>query len=449
MNLNIQKILLRLVNGLGPHDIDRGLRLGILSSALTKVVGFALALLVSIILAHVLGAEIYGVYAYALSWGMVLSVAAVFGTDVLSAREVAKTASHGNGNRVRDFICWSVRVVIVRCIGLTLLACLALMTFKKVLEPNRTAALWSALPILSLLAFLRLGQGILQGLGFVTKAQVPILLLVPVVFLTTIFSLSLSGIISANTYLYAYSISLTVALSLTLFWLMKSGVFRISLGKHMPVLSAQWRASTYSLAIAALSAMLNEQIGVIMLGSAVGTESAGLFDVARKAAGFVAFGLVVINLPLAPLAARLYYGGDIAELQRSTKRAARGALMSGVCVAVVLLSLGPSLLGYVGPEYKAAYLSLMILTVGQVINVASGPVGLLLTMTGHENDYLKALLVSLTLNAFLCAILIGPFGLEGAAVATSAALATWNIILVFVVKRRLSIEPTAFGRIHV
>jgi O-antigen/teichoic acid export membrane protein len=71
-------------------------------------------------------------------------------------------------------------------------------------------------------------------------------------------------------------------------------------------------------------------------------------------------------------------------------------------------------------------------------------VGILLNMTGHERTTAKGRFISTSLNVGLNLLLIPLFGISGAAVATAIALATWNILLWWAVRKQLGINSLAF-----
>ena len=82
---------------------------------------------------------------------------------------------------------------------------------------------------------------------------------------------------------------------------------------------------------------------------------------------------------------------------------------------------------------------LVVLAIGQFINVSTGSVGFVLIMAGNErlarNNTLLAATVSLVLNV----LLIPPLGALGAAIATAASIASLNLSAAYLVKRRLGI----------
>jgi O-antigen/teichoic acid export membrane protein len=86
---------------------------------------------------------------------------------------------------------------------------------------------------------------------------------------------------------------------------------------------------------------------------------------------------------------------------------------------------------------------LCILSIGQFINVITGSVQYLLMMSGHERDIRNITIIN-GIFALLLAIILTPFyGAVGAAVATSVAVASQNLMAVGMVKKRLGFNTLA------
>ena len=68
-----------------------------------------------------------------------------------------------------------------------------------------------------------------------------------------------------------------------------------------------------------------------------------------------------------------------------------------------------------GAEYSAAYLPLVILSIGQLVNAGTGSVAYLLNMSGHEQDTMRVYFVAALVNAVLNFILVPKYGMFGAA----------------------------------
>jgi O-antigen/teichoic acid export membrane protein len=85
---------------------------------------------------------------------------------------------------------------------------------------------------------------------------------------------------------------------------------------------------------------------------------------------------------------------------------------------------------------------LLILLTGQVVNALAGSVGLIMTMTSHQNQAGAIIAVSTAANITLNALLIPLFGLAGAAISTAFTMALWNVAMLIFVQRRIGINST-------
>jgi O-antigen/teichoic acid export membrane protein len=160
----------------------------------------------------------------------------------------------------------------------------------------------------------------------------------------------------------------------------------------------------------------------------------------------VSFPLTTSSVVLAPEIARLHAQNHTAALQRLLTRSTLLTLLPAGLAALVLVLGGRLILGSVfGPAFEAASGALAILAIGQLFNSAAGPVGLFLSMTGHEKDALNGIIMSAVLNLVLNAVLIPPFGIVGSAIATAFSYLMWNLLLAFVLYRRLNLVAGPFA----
>ena len=135
----------------------------------------------------------------------------------------------------------------------------------------------------------------------------------------------------------------------------------------------------------------------------------------------------------------LYHAGNLGELSRAARSAALlGLLLSSPFLVVCLLT--PELiLALLGKGFESAAIFLRILAVAQLVNVATGSVGFLLNMTGHDQIMRKIALycngVALAGFLFLSPLL----GALGATLSLAFALVAQNILAMVTVWIKLGI----------
>jgi O-antigen/teichoic acid export membrane protein len=88
---------------------------------------------------------------------------------------------------------------------------------------------------------------------------------------------------------------------------------------------------------------------------------------------------------------------------------------------------------------------MFILAVGMLTRAAVGPAERLLNMLGERKECAAIYAGAFAINLALCVILIPRIGIEGAGVATSAAIVAESIALYVAAKRRLGFHVFILG----
>jgi len=439
--------LVQILLGKGRQDTLRAhLVRGASGTFALKIASTGLVFITSLVLARILWAKGYGAYIYAISWVYLLSVPAVMGLATLLTREVARYKAQKDWGLIRGILRWSDQVVLIVSLGLMFLATGVVWLLGGHLEPQIAISLWIAMLILPFLAFVSLRQGAMQGLGYVIAAQLPQMLVLPILFLILVGGLHFAFDLNASLVVGMRALAAMIA------FLIGAGLLK----KHLPssvkeALSdyhtRDWLRSMLPFLFVSTAGTINEQISIIMVGSMLGSEATGIFDVARRGAMLVSFILMAVNMPLAPIIARFYARGEKERLQRVVTKSARVALFGSLPIALGLIIFGRWVLLIFGREFMGGSAVLAILCSGQLVNVGMGSVGLLLNMTGHERDTARGIGIAAAVNMALNVILIPLWGIEGAAIATATSLIIWNIILLMRVREKLGLNSTALGKI--
>jgi len=409
-----------------------------------KVLNTVLAFGTSLLLARLLGAREYGVYAYAISWASLLSVPAVMGLNTLLVREVARYKALEDWGALRGILRWSDRVVLLTSIGIAVTFALIVWFLQGKFPPDARTALWIAMALVPLLSFLFLRQGGLQGLGYVIEAQIPQLFLLPATFLVwtvgIYFAFGLSGSAAVGLRLIAGLVAV-----LTAFFLLRKRMPEPVTEATPLYRQREWFRSALPLLFVGTAGIMNQRISTIMVGAMLGPEATGVFDIALKGTVLVSSALMAVNMPLAPAVAELYAAGEKERLQRLVTKSARVALLGSLPVALGMVLFGRWVLLIFGREFTGGSVVLAILSAGQVVKVGMGPAALLLNMTGHERHTARAVGLTALLNAGLNFAFIPHWGVNGAAAASAISLATWNTLLAWWGYKRLGMYSTILG----
>jgi O-antigen/teichoic acid export membrane protein len=198
--------------------------------------------------------------------------------------------------------------------------------------------------------------------------------------------------------------------------------------------------------LATLFTVLLGQTDVLLMSALRGSLDAGLYSAAARTGALVGLALVAGNAVVAPMIASCHSQGDVVGLRRVVRTGTRMALAGSLTLAAALVVFGREVLAFFGPEYAGSYAALLVLCAGQVISAGIGPVGYLLSLTGHERTAARVYGVCAVVNVAASAILIPRWGLTGAAVATAGSMVMWNVWLRVLVRERLNLGGFLFAR---
>ena len=116
-------------------------------------------------------------------------------------------------------------------------------------------------------------------------------------------------------------------------------------------------------------------------------------------------------------------------------RVTRWDLMATLPLFVLYLVLARPMMAVFGPEFGEGAMAVVVLAVGQLVNIGTGPVGTLLMMTGYQRVILWANLGQCLLAAGLLLLLTPHIGLLGAAVASCLSTSLFYIGLYLYARR--------------
>lgn len=438
------------------HQVTRQLRTETTVSSLVraafgtaglKVTYSALGFLTSLVLARWLDAAGYGTYSYALAWVVILSVPSGLGLDVLLVREVAALRAHTAWGGVRVLLHQSSRLTLLASVCVCVLAGIISQFVLSKGGSQLLLTLLIAFALVPVLNLTRVVQATMQGLNHAVKGQIPVLLAYPFLFLVLLAMCKYVLDLGVNAASVMMLSGIAAGIALGLGALLLKAVLPQGSQERAPENVSLWRQGVPLLVLLGAVQTVDTRISTLLLGALSGPDAVGVYAVASRGAEFVSFFLLALLPALAPTIASLYAAKNLTELQRVVTFGARITFALSLPAALMLSLFGYWFLWLYGHVYTQGLTVLVILSLTQLVNVAAGPVGYLLLMTGHERSAIQGIGVALVVHTILGFALIRYFGINGAAVADSSSLVIWNVLMVVLVWRRIGIHATILGRI--
>lgn len=398
-------------------------------------VGFGL----QVALARMLGVHEYGLYVYISTWVAVLSVLCILGFDTAAMRFIAEYRARSELSALWGFIRFARRRALSVSVALAVLLGVCIVGARPLQGQQITAYLIGAL-LLPVTVLLQLNAYFLLGFQRAGEAQALQLILRPALLLGGAATMSWVVAQPLNAANVLWSAVVTAfAVGAFEVWRVRRLAPPPSASMRNHDLERRWSTTASLLLLVTVAHQVLGNGDLLLVGMVLGPSDAGVYAAAARLATLVGFATTSINLVLAPTISHLYVRGEYDNLRHSirvmTRVAVGYALLMGAFVALV----GDWLLGLFGVDFVRGYWILIVLSVGQLVMAANGPVGLLMTMTGHQRVVLwivgscSITMVGVTLG------LMQEIDSLGAAIAAAGALSVRSILLGHFVRKRLSV----------
>ncbi|MFC1826125.1 flippase [Thermodesulfobacteriota bacterium] len=179
----------------------------------------------------------------------------------------------------------------------------------------------------------------------------------------------------------------------------------------------------------------------LMIGFFKSSKEVGIYSVAVKTSVLLSIILNSLNFIFAPVISELYNNNDIKQLERIFKTVARWGISLAFPLFLIMAFWSKEILSLFGVGFISASIPLIILALGQFVAVGTGSVGNMLFMTGGNMIVLIYVTAAFFVNLLLNYLLIPPYGIIGAAIATSTSISLINILCLITVSLLLKIHP--------
>lgn len=207
-----------------------------------------------------------------------------------------------------------------------------------------------------------------------------------------------------------------------------------------------WNVIKFSLPVLLTSslALIMNQIDIIMIKHYLDANSVGIYTIGAKLATIPSFILMIFDTVFMPRISRYRHEGNVDELKRIYVASAR--IIGGISLIFLigLILVQHRLFEIIGIGTTLAGQVVVLRALGQLVNSSVGSVWSLISMSGHPKLNLIGTAVGTILNVGANVVLIPTYGLVGAAVSSSLAIASVNVLGYVLVKRMYSVRVFGF-----
>ena len=400
-----------------------------------------------LLLALWIGAAGLGRFVEVFSWCLILSTASMLGLGTAAMRFISVYMVAKRFGAIRGYVASSRWIVTVVSVGLAALAGALAMGLGFVDSDSARNTLLLGLACSPGMAWLRLHSGVANAFSWFTLAFFPNIFLRPLLLLGAVAVAHATGWLATAGDAMALQLAVIVVAVVA-----QDALLVPRLRRAVPTAppereNALWVKTGAPLVFVTLFTQYFAEISVVTLGAFLPDADVAVFNAGIRTSMFIGFGLTAIDTLTLPAATRLYAGGERAKMQGVLVHATRLKFGAALLAVAFMALAGRQILGLFGPEFVSGHAALLILTVAQVVRAAIGPVGEILSVTGHQNQCLLVYAVSFVAMIGLNAVLLRPFGVLGGAFAVLAVTAFSSLWLHWIVVRGAGVRPSILARV--
>jgi O-antigen/teichoic acid export membrane protein len=191
--------------------------------------------------------------------------------------------------------------------------------------------------------------------------------------------------------------------------------------------------------ITGISSALLVAMPIFFLDYYASQRDAGIFSVAFRLASLVSLVLVVVNTIAAPKFAELYWTDKKIELQKFINQSVKIIFWVSFFLTIIIISSGNFLLSLFGDEFIAGYWVLVILVIGQLVNAATGSVGIFMNMSGKQKAYRNINLIALGVTISLLVAFRNYLTLELVSLIMLVKVGMLNLCSLIYIKKKIKL----------
>lgn len=404
-----------------------------------RLVGAVLAYGSQVVLARWLGQFDYGIFAVVWTWMLILAAVTALGFQTSVLRFIPEYETGGQFDLLRGLLLSSRAITVAFSVAVAAAGCLGVYLFEDFITDYYVMPIYLIAVCLPFYTLFEVQDGIARSQNWTELSITVNYVWRPLLLLAVLAVIGMAGFpLDATTACYA-----AIVTSCVITVLQTVGL-QLRLPRRVPPGPKRYRTATW--VKVSLPIFMVEGFFILLTGSDVvivsqflPPEQVAVYFAAVKTMAIIHFVYFAVKAACGHRFSQLYYSGDRQGFADRVRDAVAWTFWPSLAIAAGLLASGHFLLSLFGDDFAAGYPLMGILVVGLLARASVGPVDVLMNMSGHQRICAMVYGSTFVLNIVLNFILIPPFGLTGAAVATTGAMIFETITLAIVVKRRLGL----------
>lgn len=198
--------------------------------------------------------------------------------------------------------------------------------------------------------------------------------------------------------------------------------------------------------ISSLVGPISTHSSTIVVGVFVGPIEAGAYFASDRLSKLLSLALISVNQVYGPRVSREFARSNILEVRSLTTKSTLFSLVFSLSGMVIFSVFGSYFMATFSIEYVSYMSLLIILTFGQVVNTACGPMSTLMDMTGQEKQNAMIITVFGSISPPLQIIGALLFSVYGVAYASAFCLAGWSLARIYFCWKNIRVFPISITK---
>jgi len=405
---------------------------------MVRVASALLALGSQVLLARWMGSFEYGVFIYVWTWVLMIGALSDMGLASAAKRFIPEYAELKSLDELRGFLIGSRRLAFAIASTLGAAGALIVWLARDHIDSFSVVPLYIACAGIPIYGLVQTQAGIAESYDWTTLALAPFYLW---------RQLALTLLMGAAWALGAPTGAVTALLiAVGTIWIVTIGqgfaldrrLGRAVVGGPRRYAVKTWIGTALPMFMVDSCYLLLTYVDILALEHLRSPDEVAIYYAAARLLAIVAFVYFAIAGATTHKFTRYYVARDAEQLSRFFRQTMRWTFWPSLAACAGMLAFGRPLLSLFGRGFESGYAVMFILALGMLARAAVGPAERLLSMLGDRAPCAAIYAAAFVLNLALCVVLIPRLGIEGAAAATSTALAVESALLYRMARRRLS-----------
>lgn len=439
----LAEFLDRTLHGTGMEDAAK--RMSMVAFGI-RVISAALAFLLQVVLARLIGTYEYGIFALVWVAVVIAGNLSCLGFQTAVIRFLPQYADAKDYTPLRGILVSSRIFAIVSATFFAVLGALGILFFSAQFGSTYVVPFLIGVLAMPMVALGDVLDGTARANGWAARALGPTYIVRPILTLAFMTFALLAGFEMSGVTALLSAVLATYVTSIGQLTIVSGMVDRKYPAGPRSVHLKTWLSVSLPIFLVEGFFFLMVNADVLMVGLLMTPEDVAIYYATVKTMALVHFAYFAVKAGVAHQFSANMDNPDKSGLHALALRSVTWTFWPSLAMAIVLLIAGPLLLSMFGAGFRDGYPLLFILVSGVVLRASIGPAESLLNMSGHQNVCAKLFAFVLVVNITLNAMLIPIWGLAGAATATALATVVEAAGLYFLVRKLFGLSMFIFAR---